>query len=196
MSRPEPEVKGSALSSWVRELRRSTSAHDWERIVAALPADTAHLVRAPPLPVEWISYEHSFVLVRTAHDLVYRDERAMAEISRRIVHNDLHTIYRVFIRFASPEFVIERAARLWQTYWRNNGTVEVERLGGRVARVVYHDVAHATPLFWVVQGGTLRGVAEATGVKAVTVRVVEGRATRGVLEVSWREKNAVVAEAR
>jgi hypothetical protein len=70
-----------------------------------------------------------------------------------------------------------------------SATVAIGRTNDRLAELRKHRGLISEELGRMeraVQGGTLRGVAEATGVKAVAVRVVEGKPTRATLEVSWR----------
>ena len=100
------------------------------------------------------------------------DERKFEEWGRLAMLVDLRTIYKMFIRFLSPQFVIERGAKLWETYARNQGSVRAVADGPSAAIVTYEGLPPelVSPLFWAYQRGVLLGVMEATGMKQMRRR--------------------------
>lgn len=187
----EPEAKASAFNSAVMALRGMTPADAFERMVATLPSETQRLVRHPPLPLEWIAVRHFRALTTAALEQLFAgDEKRLSEWAGKAVRHDLKTIHRVFIRLLSPQHVIERAARLWQTYQRNFGSVSAEPDGEHAAIVHYDEVPESeiSSAFWSYQGGCLRGVMEATGMKQIAVDIIAGggSAAHAKFRVSWR----------
>ncbi|HWE29637.1 MAG TPA: hypothetical protein VHB97_16625 [Polyangia bacterium] len=187
----EAESKGSGFTSAVTILRKMLAADKLERIVASLSTETAELVRRPPLPVAWIGVQHFPELVRAVRaDGFGGDEKKFEEWGRQAMLNDLRTIYKMFIRFLSPQFVIERGAKLWQTYTRNQGGVRAAADGPSSAVVTYEGLPPSlvSPEFWAYQRGVLLGVMEATGMKQVGVETLGGgAATTGArFRVSWK----------
>jgi hypothetical protein len=188
---PEPESKGSGFGSAVAALRKMVPADAFERMVATLPPETADLVRHPPLPVAWISTHHFRALITaTAQQLFGGDEKKLEEWGRQALLSDLRGIYKMFIRFLSPQFVIERGAKLWDTYSRNMGTARATAAGDAVAEVVYSGlpVDIVSPAYWAYQRGAMKGVMEATGYKTVGIETVEGGGNMGhaKFRVSWK----------
>jgi hypothetical protein len=184
----DPEYKALGFNSCVRALKAVAPPERLPPVWAALPPDTRALVETPPLPIEWLSYRHSFALFRTAHDVAFdRDVRRTAEIARRAVRDDMNVVHKLLVRLASPEQVITRAARLWGNYWRNNGEVRIERREPKHIWVHYSGQQHATPLFWAMQCACVKALADATGVAGVRAAVDDGRAceTSCVIAVSW-----------
>jgi hypothetical protein len=182
----QPQNKALAFNSCVRQLKELVSAAEFDTVLAALPEETRALVAAPPLPIEWLPYRHTFALIRTAHDLAFRgDEGRTTEIARRAIASDMTLVHKLFIRFASPEYVLGRAARLWTSYWRDNGTLRVQSIQRGHVRVFYEDQQHATPLFWAMQRATIQGLADATRLGPVTVSILEKAETRCTMEVRW-----------
>ncbi len=100
----------------------------------------------------------------------------------------MHIVHKLLVRLASPEQVIVRAARLWGSWWRNNGAVRVERRAPREITVHYDGMQHATPLFWAMQAACVRALAEATGATQVRAAVDDAYAgpTRCLIAVSWK----------
>jgi hypothetical protein len=169
-------------------LRQMLSPEGFERMVAALSPETAEAVRRPPLPLAWLPgrcvFELSEVALRAAFN---GDEAQLRDMARRSMLIDLKGIYRVFIRFASAKYVIDRGARLWDTYWRNNGRVSVDELSGNAVEVKYEDLASGNHGFWIAQCGSLLGVIEATGLKNGKVAIVRGGGNERwcVVRVTW-----------
>jgi len=186
----EPETKGSGFLAIVNTLRAMLPEETFERMVRALPADTAELVRKPPLPVAWVVSRHFFDVVNAAARIGFGgEEERLLEVGRRAMQADLKTVYRMFIKLFSPGFVIERGTRLWQTYSRNSGTLRAAAVGDKACDVFYEDLPkqYMTNAYWAYQRGCLKGVIEATGMKSVQVEVREGggRENRAVVRISW-----------
>ena len=186
-----PESKGSGFTSAVTVLRKMLPVEALEHVLGALSPETEELVRHPPLPVAWIGMHHFPELVRAvkAHGFG-GDERKFEEWGRQAILVDLRTIYKMFIRFLSPQFVIERGAKLWQTYTRNQGRVHAEAEGAGAALVTYEGLPFelVSPEFWAYQRGVLLGIMEATGMKQIGVETQAGAATANGarFRVSWK----------
>lgn len=187
----EPEGKGSGFNQAVQTLRRMVPAEAFERMVATLPEETAALVRRPPLSLAWIPTRHFTVLLRAAEAQLFGGNEALiADWGRQAVLGDLRTIYKMFVRFLSPQWVIERAARLWETYVRNQGRVEATPVGSAACEVRYSGLPAevVSAGYWAYQRGALRGVMEATGMKQIDVELLEGGGTamHARFRVRWR----------
>ncbi len=185
------ESKGSGFTSAVTILRKMLPVEALEHVLGALSTETAELVRHPPLPVAWIGVGHFPELVRAvkAHGFG-GDERKFEDWGRQAILVDLRTIYKMFIRFLSPQFVIERGAKLWKTYTRNQGQVYAVADGPSAAVVTYEGLPHdlVSAEFWAYQRGVLLGIMEATGMKQIAVETLAGGATAtgARFRVSWK----------
>lgn len=187
----EPESKGSGFASAVSILRKTMPADAMERVIATLSPQTAELVRHPPLPVAWISALHFPELTRAVRAIAFGvDERKFEEWGRQAILADLRTIYKMFIRFLSPQFVIERGAKLWAQYARNQGRAWADPDGPSSCLVQYEGLPTdvVSPEFWAYQRGVLLGIMEATGMKAIAVETLDGGATmtHARFRVSWK----------
>jgi len=186
----EPETKGSGFVGALAQLRKMASTDEFERMVAVLPSDTAELARRPPLPVAWLPLRQFIDLLRAAHEVLFGgDESKVSDWGRRALIGDLRTIYKMFIRFLSPQFVIERGAKLWDTYMRNAGHVRAITVGERACDVVYEGLPATlmSSAYWAYQRGCLHGVMEATGLRGIEVELVEGGgdSNHARFRVSW-----------
>jgi hypothetical protein len=165
-----PLAKAAGFNSVVAVLRESLGENGFGAVVGRLPPATAEAIRTPPLPVQWIPCERYADLVSTALASGFGgDEERLVEMGRRAFMHDLQTLYRVFIRFLAPGFVIDRASKLWLTYNRNNGALSAHSLGDRCAEVRYEKIVAVYPGFWSYQRGCLLAAVQATGYSKATV---------------------------
>lgn len=187
----EPETKGSAFISAVNALKKMAPPEAFDRMVQALSPEAAHLVRKLPLPIEWLPAKVWFELLYGAHEHVFHgNDEKLAEMARVALMSDLTTVYKVFIRLLSPQYVVERGTRIWETYARNSGHLRAESVGDKAADVFYQDLPkqYMRPAYWAYQCGAVKGAIEATGVKGVEVVVLAGggKENKAILRCSWR----------
>ena len=183
-----PISKASGFISMRNAIQSLISPEQYKALMRALPADTAALVERPPLPVEWLPVRFGKELLETAHKVAFDgNDQLVFETARRALVSDLKTIYRIFIRFLSPQYVIERGAKLYDTYTRHNGSLTVREIGPKSAELTYRNVVDSTPLVWVYQCGAAYGVLEATGLKDIRVEIKSGGGTSPtcVIHAHW-----------
>jgi hypothetical protein len=167
----EPLAKAAGFNSVVAVLRNGMlDADGFASLVGKLPPATAEAIRKPPLSVQWIPCARYADLVSGALSHSFGgDEERVVELGRRAFLHDLKTIYRVFIKFLSPGFVVERGTKLWLTYNRDNGLLHARKLGDTCAEVSYEKIVAVYPGFWSYQRGCLLAAVQATGYPKATV---------------------------
>src|SRR4051812_40405102 len=145
------------------------------------------MLAKPPLPVEWVPGRPGTEMIRVVYEITGRRDELLIQAAKAQLRADLKTIYKVFVRFASPQYVIERGAKLWDTYNRNNGKVLVRQSGDNSAEVHFSGIALPFPAFWVYQRGAILGVLEATGLKQPRAVLKSGGAHSpdAIIEASW-----------
>jgi hypothetical protein len=184
-----PETKGSAFISAVSALKKMAPDR-FEKFLETLSPEAAALMRRPPLPVTWVPADHWFAILEAAHKHLFDgDETKMFEFGRLTLLSDLKTIYRFFIRFMSPQFVIDRAAKLWETYTRNSGHLVAKPVGEKSCDVFYKDLPKKgmSAAYWAYQRGCVAAAIEATGMKNIQVVLLAGGGTnnQAILRCSW-----------
>jgi hypothetical protein len=136
----EGRTKGMNLlhmRSWVIERHGQDG---WQRVRASLgPADAA--VVASLVPVGWYDLRLQHRLLRTI-DAVLGDGdlRLVPSIGRHAAMQDLTRIHKLFLRLATPAFVLQKASDYWSRFY-DTGRWEVEPHGERGARGVLRDFA-------------------------------------------------------
>jgi hypothetical protein len=180
------EVKWIGLAAFIEAARRQLGDPAWASAVARLPDATRALFAAPPVAIAWVPAEHYFALLDALVEHGGGRTDLVREVARDQVQRDLRGIYRLFVRLASPDFIAQRAASLYGTYWRGNGTLHVERSTGGSLEVVFEGVPRMHTAFVSAQLGGIQAALEATGVAGVRV-VVAQTSERGMrVRASWR----------
>jgi hypothetical protein len=186
-----PETKGSAFISALGALKKMVPPATFEAMLPRLPPDVADLVRKPPLPVAWVPSEIWFGLIYGAYEHLFnRDEQKLFELGRVALLSDLRGVYKVFVKLLSPQFVIDRGTRLWDTYARNSGHLRAEPVGDKACDVFYQNLPKGLirPEYWSYQRGAVAAAIEATGMKGIEVVVLAGggSSNQAILRCSWR----------
>ncbi len=185
----DTESKAHGFNTTVAALRKMVDAAQFQATVAALPADTAHLTQYPPASMAWLPLRHFAALVDAAHAVGFvADLARVSELGRQAIGADLGSVYRVFIKIASPDFVIQRAAKLWSVYNRNNGALTTARKTANSVDLVYTGLHHMSAALWAYQRGAILAVVDATRLSAPSVDFVDGNdrdSGASVLRVSW-----------
>lgn len=110
----------------------------------------------------------------------------MFQIGRHQMQRDMTGIYKIFVRMASPQTVISKAASIYGTY-TTNGTMKAKQIEPNVAEVTIEGVDRGMPGYWEYQRGTITGVLEQTA-KDLSCEIVDGggMTTRAVYRARWR----------
>ena len=184
------EIKAAGFNSAVAAMREIIAADAFARVAASLSPATQALLNRPPLPMSWVeAARFAELLQAVARELWGNDERKAQAMARHAMAGDLRGVYKIFIRFLSPTFVISRGAKLWETYSRNNGSMYTLPIGERGAEVHYQGIAPelSFPMYWAWQRGALQAVGEATGIKNVRVETISGGGNQNecVVRATW-----------
>jgi hypothetical protein len=184
-----PLAKAAGFNSVVAVLRDDLLGPErFATVVGKLQPETAAMIKTPPLSVQWIPSERYADLVSSALAHGFGgDEERLVEMGRRAFLHDLKTVYRVFIKFMSPAFVVTRASKLWLTYNRDNGVLTAQPHGDRGCQVSYEKIVAIYPGFWSYQRGCLLAAVQATGYPKATVTLARPADAGGnaTFNVSW-----------
>jgi hypothetical protein len=113
------QIKGSLLVHLREHVVRRFDEQAWDRLVRAAPAsDREHLggllLRGSWYPVGvWNRVIHAYV---TEHAPASAREEVIA-YSELVADSDMHAVFKVALRLASPAMVTARASFLWSRYF-------------------------------------------------------------------------------
>lgn len=106
------QVKGYTLLSYVTPLQRDRGAL-WNRVEKQLPDASRAFFAQPIFANHWYSRAHLHALMRAYCEATGHDARELRELGAMAARYQLHVIYRLFLKFATPAMVFGRATSVW-----------------------------------------------------------------------------------
>ena len=177
--------KAAGFNTTAKALRRMLGNERFEQLTQTLPADTQALLRRPPPAMQWLPLGHFLALIHGA-EACLGGVSHVEELARKAISEDLNTVYRVFIRLATPQYVLTRAANLFSTYNQNNGELVIRQTSVTSVEVAYIGQASDSPAYWAYQKGALWAVVNLLGLRAPAIAPIAPRKNEdAVFRVSW-----------
>jgi hypothetical protein len=107
------QVKGYSLLSYIVPLREEKSEL-WSRVEQRLPESTRELFRGQLYANHWYSRMHLHELMRAFSEAVGSGvEEELRQLGGMAARYQLHVIYRMFLKLATPALVFNRASSVW-----------------------------------------------------------------------------------
>jgi hypothetical protein len=159
----------------------------WAKVLARLMPEDAQAM-ASVIPVGWYDMGLYDRTNRALAECVGgRPEDVMEACGRFAAERDLHTIHRLFLRLASPAYVIERSAGFWRRF-QDSGTWSVVRTPPNRVRATLHNWGSTEELTCVRLGAYMFRLFQLVGAKNGMMERLACR-VRGdeacVFEASW-----------
>ena len=166
-----PRVKGRAVLDAIAVLREKHGPAAVDALVTTLPPEAQEVLRGTILANEWYPLD-AMTSFMTAGNRVYHggDEGEIIDRSERVIEAQLGGIYRIFVRFGSPEFIVKRLAALAQTYF-DGVRVEPRFDGPQRAIVRYFGFRPEHRIMEPALIGFYRKALELSGARDVTVAI-------------------------
>ena len=161
-------LKGSAVLETVQAIKARSGDEGYEKIVGTLDDDARTMFRRVILPTAWYPLD-AFVrfLEADLRESAGGNERVLIERSEIVIDRQLRGIYRLFVKFGSPEFVLKRISIVHMTYF-NGVNIEINLKPGRaVIRYTGFEPQHRLMGYSII--GFYRKALEISGAKGVQV---------------------------
>lgn len=115
------EVKGTSLKSTLKFVKTKypDRLDEW---LKNLPARSRELFSDVILATNWYPAEEALIIPTEVTGKLFFDndsEKASFEIGKFSAYDGLTGIYKIFMRVASPEFVLSRSGKIIQTYYKD-----------------------------------------------------------------------------
>lgn len=135
------QVKGSAITTRTRYVREKYGERGYRRLRDALTPEHAAMIDGKVLPHAWVPYS-LFIDVNVKADELFGkgDLELCYEMGRYGAELNLPTIYKIFYRLNTPQFIFNKAARLWELHYDSGRLVPVDD-GGKSMRIRIEDFA-------------------------------------------------------
>lgn len=189
MSDEGAAVKASGVNGLLTVARSQLAPDRFARMVERFSPAARAVVEHPPMPMVWIPLATAMEIEDGLAVAFDHDPERISDLARRQIQADFNTLYRAFVRFATPHQVAARSAAIYDTYARGTGRMSVGASGeGFVELVIDGLPSGRSPAFFELRRGNVLGVLELTRVKDVRVVAVEGGHghTRVKFRATWR----------
>src|SRR5512142_474221 len=107
-----PQVKGYTFLSYVGPLQRDKSEL-WGKIEQRMSPESRDFFRSEIYANSWYSRTHLHAFMRAYCDATANRADDLRELGSMAARYQLHVIYRIFLKFATPAMVFNRAASVW-----------------------------------------------------------------------------------
>ena len=157
-------VKGTAVAASARFVEEKFGQAGLTRLLAALPAEDRALFDAGILASAWYSVD---LLLRFMQEgerqLGGSDPKFIQNMGRASAEYGLTTVYRIFFKVGTPEFIIARAAKIYGSYYDSGKLVIDAQPGRAVAEIPGFE--GAAPQYCARIYGWMTRILELTGAR-------------------------------
>jgi hypothetical protein len=156
-------VKGAAITARLRFVRERHGDAGLRRLLDELTPHARAAFDAPVLPQAWVPYDFFVDLGVTADRLFGRGDLALCqEMGRHAAEVNLPTLYRIFYRLGSVQYILRKAAQLWSVHYDSGQLAAFEEgtNGARLEIVGFerpHRVHCLSVLGWAARSIELSG---------------------------------------
>lgn len=182
----EVELKAAGFNSSVAAVRELAGAAAFDAFVAKMPAELADYIRRPRLATTWIPFADFMAIAEGFLRELFRGDLERAfEVGRLQFKNDLSTVYKIFVRAGSVNYLAKRCAVVYGTYTRNAGTMRVVLEEDHLIEAEVIDHPFGRPALWQYLRGNIHAAAEASGARGVKTAIVETRDRYCRYRLTW-----------
>jgi hypothetical protein len=126
------QVKGTAVIASLRFVREQFGEEGLERVLAALPDEDRSAFDANLLASSWYPMPALLhFMEETQKQFEAQEPEVLRKMGRRSADYGLTTVYKIFFKVGSPEFIVRKASRVFGSYYDTGEMVQVENAPGR-----------------------------------------------------------------
>jgi uncharacterized protein DUF2378 len=181
------QVKGTAVGASVRFVSERFGASSLAGVLRALPDEDRRLLEGGVLASSWYPMPVFLRFMEEAEkQLGAQEPDLVRQMGRASADYGVKTVYKIFFKIGSPEFIIGRAARVFGSYYDTGTMTVVETAPGR-AVLDLAGFAGAPQFCERIRGWMERTVelAGATGLRSEHTRCVHRGDDRCRFEGTW-----------
>jgi len=183
-------VKGAAVTARLRYVRERHGEAGLARLLAEVPADVRAVLEAHVLAQAWVPFDAFLALCVAADRLFGRGDLALCyDLGRYAAEVDLPTVYRIFYRLGSVQYIFRKAAQLWNLHYDSGKLAAMDEGSGKARLEIVgfdhpHRVHCLSVLGWAARSVELSG-GEMLRAEEERCRVRDGAETCEIV-LRWR----------
>jgi uncharacterized protein (TIGR02265 family) len=162
-----PQVKGTAVQSSLRYVQERFGQETLARVIDRLDPPDREVFHHGILPSSWYPMSAFLHFMQEARrQLGSQDKELLRHMGVASCDYGMSTVYRIFFKLGSPEFVIGRASGVFSSYY-DTGRVRIVDSGPGRAIVELEDFDGAGPEFCERLHGWMERILELAGARNV-----------------------------
>lgn len=181
-------IKGSAIKETIEQIKSRAGDVAFQKILGLLDEETRKVFEGEIFSSTWYSLDlFTRFLEIEIKVLANGNEEMVTRGSEAVIERQLKGIYKAFVRFGSPEFVIKRIAAVHATYFQGVPIeVQMPEKNRAVVKYTGFEKQHRIMAFAIV--GFFKKALEISGAKDVAIYfstpIEEGRGY-SELSIAW-----------
>lgn len=186
------EIKGSVINDSVNAVKSRSGEEMYKKILEQLNPDTRRIFETSIIShTHWYPLDAFLLYLEADLKLTAKgDENELIKRSEELIEKQLRGIYKVFVKFGSPEFIINRVS-LSQQHYLKGLIIESDLIEPEKARVKYTGFEKQHRLIGFSIIGYYKKALEMSGAKNVKIKYItaieEGKGFCE-LELEWTKK--------
>jgi hypothetical protein len=168
------EVKGTAVAA-IRDFVKTNFPENYYDWLNSLPADSKSIFIDLIDPTKWYPLKVAAIIpTRMIGDVIYDGDyiKASVESGKYSAQKALTGIYRIFVKASSTSYIIERASRIFNTYYRPCEMNVIHRTKNLVALHI-SDMTESDEVIDYRIAGWIQRAMEISGARNVVIKVTE-----------------------
>ncbi len=182
------QIKGSAIKETIEQIKLRAGEAAFQTILGLLDDETRKICEGDIFSSTWYPLDlFTRFLEIEIKVLADGNEEMVTRGSEAVIERQLRGIYKAFVKFGSPEFVIKRIAAVHATYFQGV-PIDVQLQGNSSALVRYtgFEKQHRIMGFAII--GFFKKALEISGAKDVVIRFtlpIEAGKGYSELSIAW-----------
>jgi Protein of unknown function (DUF2378) len=177
------KTKGTDLVA-LRQIFKELGPEKEQAFRARLSAERVDLYQRS-LAFIWNDVDEQVAVYEAAAAVIHPDDpEGLKQLGWEMARRSYSGVYKILLRLPSTQFVMNQAAKLWNTYFER-GRATVEDAGPHRAVFVLRDYPELAAAMRQIVRGNITAAAETTGAKAVRVDHLDADPQAWKWVVTW-----------
>lgn len=161
----EYKIKGPGPRAIVQWVKDNHGEEGVARLWDVLHPATQKMVEEGPLVTNWYPLPVFEEFVAAADRILGSGDLSVAyEMGKFSAYYGMKTVYKIFLKVGSPEFVLKKSANIWSRYF-NRGRMQAQQIEDKHWILELHDFDYTSEVFCPRVTGWIQGVADLSGAK-------------------------------
>lgn len=163
------DIKGSVVLDSLAAIRARSGEAELKKIMASLSEASREMFEKPIYISEWYSLDaFAEFLEADVRVTAGGDRNVLSQRSEKVIETQLRGVYKIFVKFGSPGFVITRISAVHATYFK--GVQIIPEVEDHSAVIKYVGFQKQHEIFEYTISGFFRKALEISGAKQVALK--------------------------